>query len=351
MEQKSRHWEQKRPKMRPMGSENFHWERGKKNGCKKIWNPRLPHAIFVLIEHCGFDKLIMRMEKKIWLVTTDHLEDGLWFPEEADFKTGMNYVAVLAAEGSVFVLAFILMSNHVHFVLYGTREDVMWFINEFKRRHSKYLQKKYGTGKLLKNNAVDIREIPEEGEAVERAVAYVHMNCVAANICSYPTQYSWGSGDVFFNSVNPRGIRIDSMSERSRYRMLHSKADLPGNWLVGDDGFILPSSYVKKAYVENVFHSPKRMDYFLRTSSKARVWVDSGEKSMPAFKDQVIASAVPDLCRTMFQKGSYGELSDAQKSEMLRQLRYRFSSNIHQLARVTGLSYDAAARLMDSHLV
>jgi len=290
----------------------------------------------------------MQQEKKIWLVTTEHLEDGLWFPEEADFKTGMNYVAALAAEGSVFVLAFILMSNHVHFVLYGVRNDILWFINEFKRRHSKYLQTKYGAGKSLKNNAVDIRDIPDEGEAVERAVAYVQMNCVAANICSHPTQYPWGSGNVFFNVASPKGIRLDSMSERARYRLLHSKAALPGNWLVGEDGYILPSSYIKKAFVESKYKSPKRMDFFLRTSSKARVRVESGEESLPAFKDQVVAYAVPDLCRTLFQKGSFGELSDSQKCEILLQLRYRFSSNIHQLARVTGLSYDEAARLMDS---
>ena len=36
----------------------------------------------------------MKNEKKIWLVSTDHLEDGLWFREEDDFKVGMNYVAV-----------------------------------------------------------------------------------------------------------------------------------------------------------------------------------------------------------------------------------------------------------------
>ena len=132
-----------------------------------ICNPRLPHAIFVLTEHCGFDKMIMRMEKKIWLVTTDHLEDGLWFPEETDFKTGMNYVAVLAAEGSVSVLAFILMSNHVHFVLYCARDDTLWFINEFKRRHSKYLHAKYGIEKLLNDNDVDIRDLPLEDRTVD----------------------------------------------------------------------------------------------------------------------------------------------------------------------------------------
>lgn len=294
--------------------------------------------------------MIMRQEIKIWLVTTDHLEDGLWFPEEADFKAGMNYVAVLAAEESVFVLAFVLMSNHVHFVLAGTREDAARFTNEFKRRHSKYLRKKYGIDKLLKGNDVDIREIPIENEAMERAVAYVQMNPVAANICAYPTQYLWGSGNVFFNATALKGTRLDSISGRSRIRILRSKAHVPGHWLVGEEGYILPSSYVKRESVEKLFRSPSRMDYFLRTSSKSRTRLESGEGAIPGFKDQTVSLAIPDLCRTLFQKGSFEELSQQQKVEMLRQLRYRFSSNIHQLARVTGLTYDAAAKLMDSHI-
>ena len=201
---------------------------------------------------------------KLWLVTTDHLEDGLWFREEQDFKVGMNYVA---ADIPVFILAFILMSNHVHFVLLGTDEDANRFINEFKRRYSKYLQRKYGSAKFLKYNKVDVQPIPLENEAAERAVAYVIMNCVAANICSHPTQYPWGSGSVYFNATPPRGVRVDSLSKRERFRLMHSKTDLPGHWLIGDDGYVLPSSYIKTDFVEQLFRRPSRMDYFLRNSS------------------------------------------------------------------------------------
>ena len=100
-------------------------------------------------------------------------------------------------------------------------------------------------------------------------------------------------------------------------------------------------------YVENMYRTPSRMDYFLRTSSKAKQRLKSKEDSMPSFKDQIVLSAIPDLCRGLFQKQSFADLSDSQKSELLRQLKFRFSSNVHQLARVTGLSYDAAARLLD----
>lgn len=76
----------------------------------------------------------MKMDIRLWLITTDHLEDGLWFREEDDFKVGMNYIAVLAASLDIAILAFSLMSNHVHFVVLGTETDANEFINEFKRQ-------------------------------------------------------------------------------------------------------------------------------------------------------------------------------------------------------------------------
>ena len=290
----------------------------------------------------------MKAENRIWLVTTDHLEDGVWFREEQDFKVGMNYVAVLAASSPVAILAFILMSNHVHFVLLGRKEDAEAFINELKRRYSKYLQYKYGSEKALKANSVDVKLISFGEESAERAIAYVQMNCVAANICLQPTQYPWGTGNLFFNATHPKGVRLDSLSERARFRLLHTRAKLPGHWIVGEGGYILPSSYVKIDYVERIFRNPKRMDYFLRNSSKAKLRLESKDDALPSFKDEVVLAALPELCRTLFSKLSFKELSDAQKTEVLRQLRFRFSSNIHQLDRVVGLSYDETARLMDT---
>ena len=69
---------------------------------------------------------------------------------------------------------------------------------------------------------------------------------------------------------------------------------------------------------------------------------------MPSFRDQIVASAVPDLCKALFGKPCSQELNPAQMAELLRQLRYRFSSSVNQLSRVTGLTYDAAARLLDN---
>ena len=139
--------------------------------------------------------------RKYYLVTTDHLETALWFREDGDFVVGMNHVAVQAAlRPEVLVLAFILMSNHVHFVLYATEKEARAFVEAIKSRYSQYLFRKYGIRELLRRNHVDVRLIDadNDAEALERAIAYVQMNCVEARICAHPSQYRWGTGNVFF---------------------------------------------------------------------------------------------------------------------------------------------------------
>lgn len=76
------------------------------------------------------------MDLRFFLVTTDHLSDRLWFRDEGDFIVGMNYVPVVARSTGIGVFAFILMSNHVHFVLEGTKEKVTLFINKYKGLYS-----------------------------------------------------------------------------------------------------------------------------------------------------------------------------------------------------------------------
>ena len=288
--------------------------------------------------------------KKIFLLSSDHLEDSLWFRDEEDFKVAMNYVAIQAASHpEVVVLAFILMSNHVHFLLRGRRTDVVDFITQFKHRYAIYYRRKYGVKEFLRRNGVDIQPIPADNEAIERTFAYVQMNCVAANICSHPSQYPWGTGNAFFNSSKPTGKRLGAYSARARARLLHSECEkLPRKWLLSDDGYIHPGEYVAAKGVEALFRTPKRMNYFLQNSSKARKRMEISEKHLPAFRDQTILASIPDLCRRLFLKDSFHELQADEQAEIARQIRFRFSADANQIARVCGLSYAEAARLLEA---
>ena len=281
-----------------------------------------------------------------YLVSTDHLSERLWFRDDEDFKVGMNYIAILAVSSRVRILVFILMSNHIHLILEGTLEDVAAFVTEFKRRYSKYYQRKYGIREFLRENGVDIRPVVRDGESLERAVAYVQMNCVAANICAHPSQYHWGTGPLFFNAAKTAGTPLGSLSRRARIRVLHSNAILPGSFMITDAGFIDPASYIDIAFVERIFRTPSRYNFHLQNSSKAKIRLQ--ESATPAFRDQSILAATPDLIRSLFRKDSWEELSREQKGELLKQLRFRFSADIAQLSRILEIPYKEAVELMES---
>ena len=144
--------------------------------------------------------------------------------------------------------------------------------------------------------------------------------------------------------------RLGDLSGRERKRLLHSGAALilPDEWLLSETGFVLPESYVDVNHVESIFRSPKRMQYFLNSSSKARKRLEAEDENLPAFRDQVILGAMPDLLQSLFQKPAFGALSTKEQAETLRQLRFRFSAGMHQAARVCGITYAEAARLLDT---
>lgn len=285
--------------------------------------------------------------KQFYLITTEHLEDRLWFRDEEDFRVAMNYVAVAAFLSGVIVLAFILMSNHVHFVVACSRERGGQFINTFKRLYAGYYRRKYGFPELLRRNGVDIKEIIKDDESLERAVAYVMMNCVAANICLEPSGYPWGTGNVFFNDNPFPGRCLGELSGRAQTRLLKSNVKLPENYLVAPGGYILPESYVSVKGVEALFRTPRRLGFFLRTSSKARARLEGG--AAPSFRDQNILSSCEDLCHSLFRVNGIDDLGMGQKAELLRQLVRRFSADLNQICRVTGIPYEEAARLLDTY--
>ena len=282
-----------------------------------------------------------------YLVTTEHLENSLWFRDTEDFKVGMNAVAVVhASMKTVRILAFILMSNHVHFVLECQEKEAKAFIDALKKHYSRYLRNKYGLHEQLRRNGVDVRLL-DGPESVEKAIAYVHMNSVAANICLNSTQYPWGTAQCIFSQIKPNGTPANSLKRRESFKRLHSKVSLPPSYLYGNDGYIIPESYVEVKRVENIFRTPKRMHYFLCSSSKSKIRMETNE-AVPAFRDQLILSGIGDLCSSLFRKSTMSELNDKELTELMRQLKYRFACSIHQLARITGYSYEKVVQLLDS---
>lgn len=277
-------------------------------------------------------------------ISTSHLEKSIWFKDDEDFTVGMNYIAIAAYLANVRVIAFILMSNHIHVLVECPMDSAIEFINKYKKLYSFYYRRKYGVKELLRKNSADFQEVGLEPESLERVIAYILMNCVAARICLHPSGYKWGSCNSFFNSNKPKGTQIGKLRSQERRKKLRSWKYVPKNWIICDDGYILPDSYICLDFVEALYGTPSRMTYFLNSSSKAKRAKDS---SGPSFKDQNINAVMIDICQSLFQKYSPDLLDIREQRELLHQLHRRFGADLSQLSRVTGIPYPEAARMLD----
>jgi len=283
---------------------------------------------------------------KYFLASTAHLERSLLFKDNEDFIAAMNFVAIVAFLSGVTVLSFVLMSNHVHFVLICSSEKAEKFINRFKKFYSAYYQRKYGGKEFLRRLKFDIRPLRLEDESLQKGIAYVIVNPVAANLCLNPAMYPWGTGDTFFN-LNPKtGRQLSCFTRNKQRKLLHSKVSLPQSYCVSEEGYILPSSFIPVRQVESLFRTPKGLNHFINNSSKAKIRLE--KLAAPTFSDQLILSACNDLIRSLFRAQCINDLDNYQKGLLLDQLRRRFSADIGQVCRVTGISYSDAAMMIDN---
>ena len=88
-------------------------------------------------------------KERFYHIYTKGLEDMVIFLDREDYIAGMNYIAICVHLTSIDLLAFVLMSNHFHFVTKSGHDDAVRFINLFKQLIASYLRNKYGTVKAL----------------------------------------------------------------------------------------------------------------------------------------------------------------------------------------------------------
>ena len=88
--------------------------------------------------------------KPCFQITSSKLVSELLFRDEEDYIFGMNSLAlILLSFPTVTVYAFVLMSNHIHLVLGGRKEDCEAYYDAVMHRLSLMLRRKYGLSGIV----------------------------------------------------------------------------------------------------------------------------------------------------------------------------------------------------------
>ena len=287
------------------------------------------------------------MSKGYYHVSSHGLERNDIFKSREDFIRGMNDIAVCVFGFDVRILAFCLMSNHFHFVLYGSLDECRRFSEEYKRRCAMRMRRMAGDVKGLKGIDLQIDRIDSQ-EYLENVIAYVLRNPLAAGICIMPYLYPWSSASLYFrNESELRGVRINELSIRRRERIiLRSHQLVPDTYMIDAEDLILPSCYVDVKMVEGIFRHPARLLASLARKVEVDVEVQLGIVECVSMTDQELLTQMNELIRLEFGRNSLYRLQMEERLKLCLLLKRNFGASVKQISRVTRLSPTVVRRVV-----
>ena len=284
--------------------------------------------------------------KGYYHLSSHGLEKNDIFKSREDFIAGMNDVALCVLGYDVVIICFCLMSNHFHFVLYGTLNECRRFSDEYKRRCAMRMRRSSGEVQGMRDVGVHI-DFVDSQEYLENVIAYVLRNPLAAGVHVMPYHYRWSSAMCYFaGDTEFAGERLNDLSERKRFRILRSRVAVPDSYMVDAEGVILPSCYVDAEMVEKTFRHPSRLMLLLAKKIENDVEIRLGVADYVTMTDQEMLTQMNELVRIEFGKESVSQLSMVQRISLCLLMKRNFRAGVKQIARLTRLDPEVVAKVV-----
>ena len=297
-----------------------------------------------------FIKGQIRPVRNCWHFSTDGNSAEVLFRDRDDFVDAMNRIYLMTRKFDVVILAFCLMDNHIHFILYGLEDACKRFVHEFVRQTSAAISRRHAQRKELRAVPVHYQAITDD-TYLKRAICYVHKNPTSANLPYLPHDYPWSSGSLPFRS---RGqwccpslawstpAALSGEERRVRFR---TREPLPDSLRVWED-LILPDNYIPVETIERLFYSARVYQIFMGSSRDEDIEARGGAISRLSLPDAEMREHRRRIAMELFGKTSTRELSTVQRVRLAKELRRRFNSSPKQVARLVGLKIEEVGHLL-----
>lgn len=255
----------------------------------------------------------------------------LIFRNKDEFITGMNLVGIAArSHHEVSILTFELMSNHMHQIITGSREDIESFFVSLKTLTGRCLPEAD-----LSGFDMQLHEI-KTLENLRNAIAYVNRNgsVIDPDVCPYT--YPWGANRYYFNPEAKS--RYEELKRRASNSFIREKSisrrfdDIKDLFLV--DGYISPMSFCAISDGESMFRDARH--YFTKVSRHIESYDEIarmiGEQIY--YTDDDLFSVACTLAAKNYNCKIPSQLPRSQKIELAKFLHHEYNTGIKQLQRI-----------------
>ena len=280
--------------------------------------------------------------RNCWHFSTDGAYAEVLFQGRSEFVDAMNRLYLLSRKYQIVILAFCLMDNHIHLILYGRFEECNRFVHELVRQLSSSISRRHGLRHELQNLPVHYQEITDD-YYLKKAICYVHKNPTAANLPFLPQDYPWSSASLPFRIYGtwacpgPDSVTPASLSVNERRRIFRTREAIPDTLQVCDD-LILPVNYIPVRILQSLFRSARAYHFFMSSTREEDVESHGGSISRLSLPDTEMRQHKRELLKELFGRESSRELNTQQRIRLGRELKRRYNCSVKQIARLVGLS-------------
>ena len=262
------------------------------------------------------------------------------FKSDEEFIAGINRIAIcillsLKNGRSVAILAFCLMDNHFHFILYGTEADCDAFVADYKKLTGMWISKHRGAA-LMEKIEIGHWFVPQY--KLGEKIIYVLRNPVAAGLRVTAQGYRWSSAYYMFSNWIPDSVAMASdLSARALSKIFCSNEVIPRNWRIAGR-MVWPPSFFNVKAAEAPFKSIGSFMFDLNNGNidkEAEEEMMGGAFSLP---DAEVRIHAVQYGISNFRKDSISKCSADERLTIARLLKAELKCNAKQLARVLRLS-------------
>ena len=326
----------------------------------------------------------------LYHICTKGTARAILFRDDADYHKALDIAAISAYALDIDILAYCLMSNHVHFIVAVTDNDSpLKFINRFKQLYSSYFNDRYSAesgqsdmanvrpdisdgllydrqdkymaehyrfsdsrnvgGRAFKRVEATIKKI-DSIPYLKNCIAYLMRNPVEAGLVKHPDAYMWSSYKCYFSRKSVYGDTYPVSAFRKRFLkdLLGTHMDVTASrFRITEAGNILPESFVDMALVEQVFDNS--VDAMSRQIMKVNYYAleyDLAYPGKPRLADEVVYGIARKLALTWYGK-ELKDIAEKEKVRLIGTLKRRSNANVSQICRTLDLSPQMVTELFD----
>lgn len=269
---------------------------------------------------------------------TKPIEIDLLFRTPEELDEALNLIAFAVFATNCRLLAFAVMSNHLHFVIEGSLSSCEAFFSHFHALLSKYLSRcgRFDLAQKCTPAYVPINNLKQ----LKDEIAYVVRNPYVASSNVNMFSYRWCSGHLYFNGLSElmeKGVNMSEQQLKNRRIFTHTRSGTVDSRLLAINGTALPACFVDYHRAENFFDNARDFQYCMMKNVESQVAIAKRIGDTLFLDDNEMWELSYKLCRETYKVKSPFILKGEERITLAKTLKFEYGASNKQIARCTGM--------------